>query len=197
MFIYEKKLLYPVNITQTNPQLAMLLTQLYGGKDGEMASAMQYLTQRYTMPYSEINALLTDIGMEELNHLEVIGAVIHQLTRNLTETQMKEAGFAPYFINHSAAVYPASVNETWSVSDMACNGDPIADLTENLASEQRSRVTYDNLLRVSDDPDVNQVLRFLRARELTHYHRFAEALDLVQQKLNPKNIYYMNPALDL
>ncbi|MGM9650909.1 MAG: manganese catalase family protein [Faecousia sp.] len=138
------------------------------------------------------------LGTEELGHLEMVGTIVHQLTRNLSEEQMREAGFAPYFVDHTAGVYPtAASGSPWNAAGMAVKGDPIADLTEDLAAEQKARVTYDNILRLSDNPDVNDVIKFLREREIVHFQRFGEAIQLLREKLNQKNVYYMNPALDM
>ena len=138
------------------------------------------------------------LGTEELGHLEMIGAIVHQLTRKLSDSQIREAGFAPYFVDHTTGVYPtAASGSPWSAAGIAVTGDPMADLTEDLAAEQKARVTYDNILRLSDDPDVNDVIRFLREREIVHFQRFGEACQLLREKLNQKNVYYMNPALDL
>ena len=138
------------------------------------------------------------LGTEELGHLEMVGSIVHQLTRSLTEKQMQEGGFAPYFVDHSAGVYPTAASGfPWNAASMAVKGDPIADLTEDLAAEQKARVTYDNILRLSDDPDVNDVIKFLRQREIVHFQRFGEALQKLRERLDQKNVYYMNPALDL
>ena len=197
MFVYEKKLQYPVNIRNTNPKLAALIISQYGGPDGELGASLRYLSQRYSMPYPELKGLLTDIGTEELGHLEMIGAIVHQLTRNLTEEQIREAGFAPYFVDHTAGVYPtAASGSPWNAAGIGVKGDVIADLTENLAAEQKARVTYDNILRMSDDPDVNDAIKFLRAREIVHFQRFGEGLRLARDKLDEKNVYCMNPAFD-
>ena len=150
------------------------------------------------MPFDELKGLLTDIGTEELGHLEMIGAIVHQLTRNLKENQMKDPAFAPYFVDHTVGVYPASAAGTpWSAATMQVKGDPITDLVEDMAAEQKARTTYDNILRISDDPDVNDVIKFLREREVVHFQRFGEAVQLLRDKLNQKNIYYMNPAVDM
>ena len=138
------------------------------------------------------------LGTEELGHLEMIGAIVHQLTRNLKDSQMKDSAFAPYFVDHTAGVYPtAASGAPWNAASMAVKGDLIADLTEDLAAEQKARVTYDNILRLSDDPDVNDVIKFLRAREIVHFQRFGEAIELLRRRLDEKNVYYMNPALNL
>lgn len=197
MFVYEKRLQYPVKIKNTNPKLASLIISQYGGPDGELGASLRYLSQRYSMPYPELKGLLTDIGVEELGHLEMIGAIVHQLTRDLTEEQIRTAGFDAYFVDHTAGVYPtAASGSPWNAAGMAVKGDLIADLTEDLAAEQKARVTYDNILRLSDDPDVNDVIKFLRAREIVHFQRFGEGLRLAKDKLGEKNIYYMNPSFD-
>ena len=137
---------------------------------------MRYLSQRYAMPYPELKGLLTDIGTEELGHLEMVGTLVHQLTRDLSEDQIKTAGFDTYFVDHTTGVYPQFASGyPWSASSMQVTGDIIADLTEDLAAEQKARLTYDNILRLSDDPDVNNVIRFLREREIVHFQRFGEA----------------------
>ncbi len=197
MFVYEKKLQYPVKIANTNPTLAAIIISQYGGPDGELGASLRYLSQRYSMPYPELKGLLTDIGTEELGHLEMIGAIVHQLTRKLTEEQQKAAGFAPYFVDHTAGVYPQSAGGApWSAATMAVKGDPITDLTEDLAAEQKARTTYDNILRLSDDPDVNDAIKFLRAREIVHFQRFGEAIERLRERMDSRNIYYLNPALD-
>ena len=198
MFIYDKKLQFPVKIARTDPKLASIIISQYGGPDGELGASLRYLSQRYSMPYPELQGLLTDIGTEELGHLEMVGAIVHQLTRNLTDAQIENSSFAPYFVDHSAGVYPTAASGfPWSASSMQVKGDPIADLTEDLAAEQKARVTYDNILRLSDDPDVNEVIKFLRQREIVHFQRFGEALQLLRERLNQKNVYAMNPSLDL
>ena len=198
MFVYDKKLQYPIRITNPNPKLAAIIISQYGGPDGELGASLRYLSQRYSMPFDELKGLLTDIGTEELGHLEMIGTIVHQLTRKLSDNQIRENGFAPYFVDHTTGVYPAAAaGFPWNAASMAVKGDPIADLTEDLAAEQKARVTYDNILRLSDDPDVNDVIRFLREREIVHFQRFGEACQLLREKLNQKNVYYMNPALDL
>ena len=198
MFIYEKKLQYPVKIAQPNPKLASIIISQYGGPDGELGASLRYLSQRYSMPFDEQKGLLTDIGTEELGHLEMVGALVHQLTRNLKDSQIEQSNFAPYFVDHTAGVFPTSASGyPWSANSMAVKGDPIADLTENLAAEQKARVTYDNILRLSDDPDVNIVIKLLREREIVHFQRFGEAIQLLREKLNKKNVYYMNPSIDM
>ncbi|MBE7006954.1 MAG: manganese catalase family protein [Ruminococcaceae bacterium] len=197
MFIYKKSLQYPVKIDKPNPRLASIIISQYGGPDGELGASLRYLSQRYSMPYPEQKGLLTDIGTEELGHLEMIGAIVHQLTRNLKDNQYRDPAFAPYFVDHTAGVYPTAASGfPWSAASMQVKGDPIADLTEDLAAEQKARVTYDNILRLSDDPDVNDVIKFLREREVVHFQRFGEAIEKLREKLNQKNVYCMNPSFD-
>ena len=197
MFIYKKSLQYPVKIDKPNPRLASVIIGQYGGPDGELGASLRYLSQRYSMPYPELKGLLTDIGTEELGHLEMVGSIIHQLTRNLKDNQIKDPAFAPYFVDHTAGVYPSSASGfPWSAASMQVKGDPIADLTEDLAAEQKARVTYDNILRLSDDPDVNDVIKFLREREIVHFQRFGEAIEKLRERMNQKNVYCMNPSFD-
>lgn len=197
MFVYEKKLQYPIRIKNPNPALAKVIITQFGGADGELAASMRYLSQRFSMPYADVRGLLTDIGTEELSHLEMVGTIIYQLTRNLKIDQIKKAGFDTYFVDHTTGVYPQFASGTpWTASTIAVKGDPITDLTEDMGAEQKARTTYDNILRLSDDPDVNDVIRFLREREIVHYQRFGEALGNVTEKLNRKNVYIMNPAFD-
>lgn len=197
MFVYEKRLQYPIRIKNTNPKLASLIISQYGGPDGELGASLRYLSQRFSMPYPELKGLLTDIGTEELGHLEMVGTIVHQLTRNLTDEQIKAAGFDAYFVDHTAGVYPtAASGAPWSAATIQVTGDMIADLTEDLAAEQKARVTYDNILRLSDDPDVNDAIKFLRQREIVHFQRFGEGLRLAKDRLGEKNVYYMNPSFD-
>ena len=162
MFIYEKRLQFPVKIKKPNPRL---------------------------------KALLTDIGTEELSHLEIVGTIIHQLTRNLSDEQIQDSAFAQYFVDHTTGVYPAAASGfPWSAASMQVKGDPITDLSEDMGAEQKARTTYDNILAFSDDPDVKEVIKFLREREIVHFQRFGEALELLKGELNQKNVYYMNPS---
>ena len=198
MFVYDKKLQYPVKIDRPNPRLAAIIISQYGGPDGELGASLRYLSQRYSMPFDELKGLLTDIGTEELGHLEMVGAIVHQLTRNLKDHQIKDSAFAPYFVDHTTGVYPtAASGAPWNAFSMQVKGDPMADLCEDLGAEQKARVTYDNILRLSDDPDVNDVIKFLREREIVHFQRFGEAVQLLREKLNQKNVYFMNPAIDM
>ena len=197
MFVYEKKLQYPVSIKNPNPALAKFIISQYGGPDGELGASLRYLSQRYSMPYPELKGLLTDIGTEELGHLEMVGTIVHQLTRSMTPDEIKKAGFDTYFVDHTAGVYPQFASGTpWSAATMAVTGDVIADLNENMAAEQKARLTYDNILRLSDDPDVNDVIRYLREREIVHYQRFGEGLRKTLDRLDQKNVYAINPAFD-
>lgn len=198
MFLYNKKLQYPVKITRPNPRLAAVIISQYGGPDGELGASMRYLSQRYSMPFDEQKGLLTDIGVEELNHLEMVGAIIHQLTRNLKTKDIENTPFAAYFVDHTTGVYPTFASGTpWTAATMQVKGDPITDLTEDMGAEQKARTTYDNILRLSDDPDVNDVIKFLREREIVHFQRFGESMQQLREKLNQKNVYCMNPAFDM
>lgn len=197
MFVYEKKLQYPVKIKNTNPALAKVIISQYGGPDGELGASLRYLSQRYSMPYPELKGLLTDIGTEELGHLEMIGAIVYQLTRDISPAEIKKAGFDAYFVDHTTGVYPTAASGfPWSAASMQVKGDVIADLNEDMGAEQKARVTYDNILRLSDDPDVNDVIRFLREREIVHYQRFGEALRRTMEKMDSKNFYAINPSFD-
>jgi len=176
MFIYDKKLQYPVKIDKPNPRLASIIISQYGGPDGELGASLRYLSQRYSMPYDELKGLLTDIGVEELGHLEMVGALVHQLTRNLKDSQIQDSPFAQYFVDHTTGVYPQFASGTpWTAATLQVKGDPITDLTEDMGAEQKARTTYDNILRLSDDPDVNNVIKFLREREVVHFQRFGDA----------------------
>ena len=196
MFVYEKKLQYPVKISRPNPRLAKIIISQYGGPNGELGASMRYLSQRFAMPTDVVKGVLTDIGTEELGHLEMVGALVYQLTRGVSAEEIKRQGFDAYFTDHGLGVYPeAAAGYPWTAATIASTGDVIADLTEDMAAEQKARATYDNILRLSDDPDVNNVIRFLREREVVHFQRFGEALNIVRDKLDQSNIYYMNPAL--
>lgn len=197
MFVYQKKLQYPVKIANPNPALAKFIITQYGGPDGELGASLRYLSQRYSMPYPELKGLLTDIGTEELGHLEMVAAIVHQLTRKMTPEEIKKAGFEAYFVDHTAGVYPQFASGTpWTAATMQVTGDVITDLSEDMAAEQKARTTYDNILRLSDDPDVNDVIKFLREREVVHYQRFGEGLRKATEKLDSRNLYAVNPAFD-
>ena len=197
MFVYEKKLQYPVKITNPNPKYAQIIISQYGGPDGELGASLRYLSQRYSMPFPELKGLLTDIAVEELGHLEMIGAIVYQLTRNLTPDEIKRNGFDTYFVDHTTGVYPTAASGfPWSAASMQSKGDLIADLTEDMAAEQKARTTYDNILRLVDDPDVREPIKFLREREIVHFQRFGEGLRLATDKMDCKNFYAFNPSFD-
>jgi len=197
MWTYEKKLQYPVKIKNTNPKLAKIIITQYGGPDGELGASLRYLSQRFTMPYPELKAILTDVGTEELAHLEMIGAIVYQLTKNLTIEEIKKSGFDAYFVDHTTGIYPSSASGVpFTAAALQSKGDTITDLHENLAAEQKARTTYDNILRFCDDPDVRDPIKFLREREIVHYQRFGEGLRIATDKLNSKNFYAFNPEFD-
>ncbi|MDY3817681.1 MAG: manganese catalase family protein [Lachnospiraceae bacterium] len=197
MWNYEKRLQFPVKITKTNPKIASQIISQYGGPDGEMSASMRYLAQRYVMPVKQVGGLLTDIGTEELNHMEMICAMVYQLTRNLTPEQVKAGGFDAYYIDHTTGLWPqAASGLPQNAIEYQSKGDPITDLFEDLAAEQKARTVYDNLLRIIDDPDVREPLKFLRAREIVHFQRFGEALEMTKDSMNCKNYYFINPAFD-
>lgn len=197
MWTYDKRLQFPIKIANSNPALAKIVISQYGGPDGELGASLRYLSQRYSMPYAEVKGILTDIGTEELGHLEMIGAIVHQLTRSMTPEEIKKAGYDAYFVDHTAGVYPTAASGfPNTAASIAVKGDPIADLVEDLAAEQKARVVYDNILRFADDPDVREPIKFLRQREIVHFQRFGEALRTVQDHLDAKNFYAFNPAFD-
>ena len=197
MFQYEKILQYPINIKNPNPIYAKIIMTQYGGPDGELGASLRYLSQRFAMPWTELQGLLTDVGTEELGHLEMIGSLVYQLTRNLSIEDIKKGGFDAYFVDHTTGVYPASAaGVPFTAAYLQSKGDVITDLHENMAAEQKARTTYDNILRLVDDPDVRDVIKFLRAREVVHYQRFGEGLRIATDKLNSKNFYAFNPAFD-
>ena len=197
MWIYDKKLQYPVKIKNPNPDMAQIIISQLGGPDGELAASMRYLHQRYSCPYREVVGILTDVGTEELAHLEMVAAILHQLTRNLSIDQIKNSPFATYFVDHTTGLYPVAASGTpFDMKYVGVKGDPITDLNEDLAAEQKARTTYDNILRLCDDPDVREPIKFLRQRELVHYQRFADALRITQDNLDSKNFYAFNPSFD-
>lgn len=197
MWTYEKKLQFPVKITKTCPKTAQLIISQYGGPDGELSASMRYLAQRYTMPVKTVGGLLTDIGTEELAHMEIICAMVYQLTRDLTVEQAQAAGFDAYYIDHTKGLWPqAAAGVPFTALEFQSKGDAIADLTEDLAAEQKARVVYDNLLRMITDPEVREPLKFLRTREIVHFQRFGEALERTKERLDSNNYYYFNPEFD-
>lgn len=197
MWAYEKKLEYPVKIKTPSAAMAKVIISQLGGPDGELGAAVRYLSQRYAMPTDKAKGLLTDIGTEELAHMEIISAILYQLTRNLSIDEIKKSGFDTYFVDHTTGIYPqAASGMPFSAATLQSTGDPITDLSENLAAEQKARTTYDNILRLADDPDVRDPIRFLREREVVHFQRFGEALRDVTDRLDCKNYYAFNPAFD-
>ena len=197
MWIYEKKLEYPVNIKNPNPKLAMAIISQLGGPDGELSASQRYLHQRYTMPYPKIAGLLTDIGTEELAHLEIVSAIVYQLTRNISIDEIKKSNFDPYYVDHTTGIYPqAAAGWPFTAKSFQSKGDTLTDLFEDMAAEQKARTTYDNLLRLIDDPDVRDPIKFLREREVVHFQRFGEALGIAQDELDSKNFYAYNPEFD-
>ena len=198
MWVYEKRLQFPVNIKETNAKLAQAIISQFGGPDGELAASMRYLSQRYSMPYKEVMATLNDIGTEELGHLEIVGTIVYQLTKDLSLDEIKASGFDKYYVDHTLGLWPqAAGGVPFNANQFQSKGDPITDLYENLAAEQKARTTYDNLLRLTKDyPDVYEPLKFLRTREIVHFQRFGECLRLIQDKLDEKNFYAFNPAFD-
>ncbi|MBQ7360462.1 MAG: manganese catalase family protein [Lachnospiraceae bacterium] len=197
MWNYERRLQFPVNIKEPNARLAQVIMSQYGGPDGEMGASMRYLSQRYASPYPEVSAILTDIGTEELAHLEMVAAIVHQLTKNLSMEEIEASGFAPYYTDHTIGIWPqAAGGVPFNANQFQSKGDIITDLHEDLAAEQKARTTYDNILRLIKDPDVCEPIRFLRQREIVHFQRFGEALRLVQDRLDSKNFYAFNPGFD-
>lgn len=197
MWNYEKKLQYPMKISRPNPAAAKIVITQLGGPDGELGASLRYLSQRYSMPYPELKALLTDIGTEELAHMEMVSAMVHQLTRNLSVDEIKRSGFDTYFVDHTTGVYPiAASGMPFTATIFQSKGDPITDIFEDLAAEQKARTTYDNILRLVDDPDVKDAIKFLREREVVHFQRFGEALSTIREHLDDRNFYIFNPAFD-
>ena len=197
MWTYDRKLQYPVKIKNSDPRLAQLIITQLGGPDGETAASMRYLNQRYSMPYREVSGILTDVGTEELAHLEMVAAIVYQLTRNLSEDQIAASPFANYFVDHTTGVYPVAASGVpLDMKYVAVKGDVLTDLNEDLAAEQKARTTYDNLIRLADDPDVRDPLKYLREREVVHYQRFGDALRIAQDHLDSRNYYAYNPSFD-
>ena len=195
MWEYEKRLQFPVKIKNPDARAAKVIISQYGGPDGELGASLRYLSQRFSMPYKDVAGLLTDIGTEELAHLEMIGAILYQLTKGLDIPEIKDSGFDTYFVDHTTGVYPqAAAGVPYTAAFMQSKGDPITDLMEDMAAEQKARTTYDNILKLVDDPDVIEPIKFLRQREIVHFQRFGEALGIVRDNLNSKNYYFFNPA---
>ena len=191
MWTYNRNLQYPIDIKKTNPKLAKVIISQYGGPDGELAASLRYLSQRFGMPDKKSKAILNDIGTEELAHLEMVGTLVHQLTDGVCPEDLKKAGLGPYYTDHGWGVYPqAAAGFPWTAATIAVKGDPVADLTEDLAAEQKARATYEKLIDLcADDSDVVEVLKYLRQREVVHFQRFGEALNGVQEKLAQKKWY--------
>lgn len=197
MWIYEKKLQFPVNISKPDAKAATVILSQLGGPDGEMSASLRYLSQRYTMPYPELQALLTDIATEEMAHVEIISAILFQLTDGLTIEEIKASGMDPYFVDHTLGIYPQSAaGVPFSASYFQSKGDPLTDLTEDMAAELKAKTTYDNILRLVENEEVKEVIRFLRAREIVHYQRFAEAIEFMKKHLDEDNVYACNPSFD-
>ena len=198
MWVYEKKLQYPVKLKNTNPKLASVIISQLGGPDGELGAATRYLNQRFSMTDGKVIGTLTDVGSEELAHGEMIAAIIYQLTRNIKECDIVGTPFASYFVDHTTGVYPVSAaGVPFDAKYIGIKGDVLADLNEDLAAEQKARVTYDNILRMTDDPDVREPIKFLRQREIVHYQRFGDALRIAQDHLDSRNFYAYNPSFDM
>ena len=197
MWNYEKRLQFPVNIKTPNAKLALFIMSQYGGPDGEIGASMRYLSQRFTMPNRIAMGTLNDIGTEELAHLEIVSTIVHQLTRNLSMEEIEQSGLGPYYIDHTVGIWPqAAGGIPFNACEFQSKGDPITDLFEDLAAEQKARSTYDNILRVVKDSEVAEPIRFLRAREIVHFQRFGSAVQMVREHLDQKNVYYTNPAFD-
>ena len=197
MWIYEKKLQYPIKIKNPNAALAKIIISQLGGPDGELAASTRYLSQRFSMPYREVAGILTDVGTEELAHVEMISTILYQLTRNLSLEEIKKSGFDTYFVDHTTGIYPvAAAGVPFDAKYIGVKGDVFADLNEDLAAEQKARVTYDIQLRLLDYPDVCDPIRFLREREIVHYQRIGDALRFSQDKMDEKNFYGWNPTFD-
>jgi spore coat protein JC len=189
---------YPVNISKPDAKAAKIIITQFGGPDGELAASQRYLSQRYSMPYKQVAGLLTDIGTEEMAHMEIVSAIVHQLTKDLSLEEIKAAGLDTYFVDHTVGIYPQAASGTpFTATYFQSKGDAITDLVEDMAAEQKARTTYDNLLRLIDNPEVRDPLKFLRAREIVHFQRFGEGLRIVQDHLNSRNFYAINPEFDL
>ncbi len=197
MWTYEKKLQYPVKISRPDPALAKLIMSQFGGPDGELSASMRYLSQRYAMPYNDVIGTLTDIGSEELAHMEMICAIIHQLTRGMSAQDLQKSGLGAYYIDHTNGLWPQSAGGIPNTATFyQSKGDVITDLHEDMAAEQKARTTYDNILRLVDNPEVRDPIKFLREREIVHFQRFGESLEHVKERLDSKNFYAFNPGFD-
>jgi spore coat protein JC len=189
LWIYEKKLQYPVKVSQCNPHLAKLLIEQYGGADGELAAALRYLNQRYTIP-DKVKGLLTDIGTEELAHLEMIATMVYKLMKDATPDMIKAAGLEDHYVDHDLSLfYHNAAGNPFTATYIQSKGDPIADLYEDIAAEEKARATYQWIIDLSDDPDINDSLKFLREREIVHAQRFREAVELVKEYQGQKKFF--------
>lgn len=197
MWNYEKRLQYPVNISHPNAQIAQVIMSQYGGPDGEIGASLRYLSQRFAMPNRKAMGMLTDIGTEELAHMEIVATIVTQLTKNLSMEEIEKYGFDKYYVDHTIGIWPqAAAGIPFNACEFQSKGDPITDLFEDMAAEQKARTTYDNILRLVKDPEVADPIRFLRAREVVHFQRFGETLRTVQEELDSKNFYAFNPSFD-
>ena len=188
MWMYEKRLEYPVRVNGPDARLAKNIITQYGGPDGELAASLRYLTQRYTMPLPQAKAVLTDIGTEELAHMEIVATLVYNLLKDAPLDDIKKVGLDGYYADHGRAVYFVNAaGMPWTASYIQSKGDPVTDLHENMAAEQKARSTYEYLINLSDDPGVTDALKFLREREVVHFQRFGETLDLVQHFLNSRS----------
>lgn len=192
MWIYEKKLEFPVKITQPDARMAKIIIEQFGGGDGELAASLRYLSQKYTMVTPEAKATLNDIGTEELAHLEMVGTMVHQLTQGLSKQEIQKAGLDAYYVSHGLGVYPSSAaGVPFTAAYLQSKGDPITDLYEDMAAEQKARSTYEYLIDMADNPEVLAPLRFLRQREIVHFQRFGEALEIARDYLNREHYFFM------
>ena len=193
MWSYERRLQYPVNIKQRNPRLAQVIISQFGGPDGELAASMRYLSQRYSTKNKKVAGVLTDIGTEELAHMEMICAIVHQLTKDLTPQEIMDSNFERYYVDHTLALWPQSAGGIpFNSCFFQSKGDPITDMIENMAAEQKARTTYDNILRLVHDHDICEPIKFLRQREINHFQRFGEALRILLEEADSKNFYAVN-----
>ncbi|ERI93974.1 cotJC protein [Clostridiales bacterium oral taxon 876 str. F0540] len=192
MWTYDKILEFPVKIKNPNPAMAKLIITQYGGPDGELAASLRYLSQRFSMITPQAIATLNDIGTEELAHLEIVGAIVNQLVKGASLDEIKKAGLDTYYVDHDRGIYPVSAaGVPFNAAYIQVKGDPIVDLTEDLAAEQKARATYEYLINMADDPDVIEPLKFLREREVVHFQRFGEALRIVQDHLQEPHLFIM------
>jgi len=190
MWIYKKSLMYPVKVDSVNPTLAKMLLTAYGGADGELSAALRYMNQRYCMPIVNIQALLTDIATEELAHLEMIATLAYKLSKDATLEQWMDQGLTGTFVEHGQMIYYTdSTGVPWNAGYVQVKNDPIADLTDDMAAEQKARASYNHLLDLTDDPGVMDALRFLREREIVHFQRFGEALVQAQEYFACTNVF--------